>query len=427
MSFARDLRILLTGRRFRQLFQVRVASQFADGVFQVALASYVFFSPERQPNAEAIAVALAAVLLPFSLLGPFAGVFLDRWNRRNVLVWCNAVRAVPVLVAAAIIATSRHDVALVVVVIVSFSINRFFLAGLSAALPRVVRPDDLVLANSLTPTSGTLAFMCGLALATGLSRIPGSLGGDVAIVMLAAVVYLTAAALATLIPPHLLGPDLDPTRPDVRRALGRIPSGLAAGLRHLHSRPVAAGALAVIAAHRFFYGLSTIATILLYRNYFNDPADTDAGLAGLSVAVVVSGLGFFLAAVLTPLATQRVTPHAWMLCLLGLAAIIEAFPGALYTEPTLLLAAFVLGLSAQGVKICVDTLVQTTVDDAFRGRIFSVYDVVFNVVFVAAAAVGTIVVPPTGKSYPLVAAISLGYAATAVAYAVWTRRRVAVA
>ena len=69
-----------------------MSSQLTDGVFQVALASYVVFSPERAPGPGAIAAALAVVLLPFSVLGPFVGVFLDRWSRRQVLAWSNFVR-----------------------------------------------------------------------------------------------------------------------------------------------------------------------------------------------------------------------------------------------------------------------------------------------------------------------------------------------
>jgi MFS family permease len=91
MRFGAALRHLLRRQRFRQLFAVRVTSQFSDGVFQVALASYVLFSPERQPDAASIAAALASVLLPFSVLGPFVGVFLDRWSRRQVLLVSNLV------------------------------------------------------------------------------------------------------------------------------------------------------------------------------------------------------------------------------------------------------------------------------------------------------------------------------------------------
>ncbi len=416
MRLVADLRHLLTLLRFRQLFAVRVTSQLGDGILQVALASYVLFSPERQPDAAAIAGALAAVLLPFSILGPFAGVFLDRWSRRQILFLCNVVRLVPVAVVASLILAGVSGPVLFVAVLAAFSINRFFLACLSAALPHVVAEDELVLANSVTPTAGTISFIAGLALASGVRGVLPGGEPDVVIVCMAGGAYATAALLATRLPRGLLGPDFDPGRPAVQRALIHVSHGLVAGLSHLRQRRRAAFALGVISAHRFFYGLSTVATILLYRNYFNDPADTDAGLAGLSVAILVSGLGFFAAAVVTPMVTARISPQHWIVALLAAAAVCEVLPGALYTEPSLLAAAFVLGLSAQGVKICVDTLVQTGVEDAFRGRVFSLYDVAFNVVFVAAAALGALIVPTTGKSYPVVALIAAGYAATAVAY-----------
>ena len=97
----RHLVHLLRGTWFRRLFAVRIASQLTDGVFQVALASYVVFSPERAPGPGAIAAALAVVLLPFSVLGPFVGVLLDRWSRRQVLAWSNFVRVGLVAVLAA--------------------------------------------------------------------------------------------------------------------------------------------------------------------------------------------------------------------------------------------------------------------------------------------------------------------------------------
>ena len=175
--------------------------------------------------------------------------------------------------------------------------------------------------------------------------------------------------------------------------------------------------------HRFFYGISTVALILLYRNYFHGPGETDAAFNGLSVAVLVSGVGFVSAAVLTPVVTERVPQRTWVLTLLVGAAVTQIVPGALYTEPALLVSAFFLGLASQGIKIVVDTLVQTHVDDVFRGRVFSLYDVIFNVAFVAAAAVGALVLPDDGKSYVVLVAIAVGYLLTAGWYARVTRVR----
>ena len=77
MGTLRHLVHLLRGQWFRRLFSVRATSQFSDGIFQAALASYVLFSPEKQPTPAAIAGTLTVMLLPFTVLGPFAGVFLE--------------------------------------------------------------------------------------------------------------------------------------------------------------------------------------------------------------------------------------------------------------------------------------------------------------------------------------------------------------
>jgi MFS family permease len=419
MRAVRDLRLLLGGRGFRRLFTVRVASQFGDGVFQVALASYVLFSPERQTSPEAIAASFAAVLLPFSVLGPFTGVLIDRWSRRQVLLWSNLVRAAVMLVLTGVVAAGESGTWFFLVVLVALSVNRFLLAALSAALPHVVDEERLVMANSVTPTCGTFAFLLGLA-AGGLLREVVQRAdpayGDLAVLLSAAVLFTGAATLALRIGRDRLGPDFDPGLPGVREHVRHVTAGLVDGFHHLRERREAADGLLAIGSHRFFYGISTVATILLYRAYFNPADDPEAGFAGLALAVLVSGAGFVSAALVTPVATTRWSLQQWVTGLLVLAAGVQVFPGALYTEPALLVAAFALGLTSQGIKISVDTLVQEWVDDAFRGRVFAIYDVIFNVAFVAAAAVGAVILPLDGKSYPALALVAVGYVATAVTY-----------
>ena len=420
MTTWRHLAHLLRGTWFRRLFSVRVTSQFADGIFQVALASYVIFSPERAPSPAAIAGALAVVLLPFSVLGPFVGVFLDRWSRRQVLALSNGFRVVLVALIAAGVAADFEGPTLLAVILAALSVNRFLLAGLSASLPHVVDPPDLIMANAVTPTAGTLASLTGVAVGSAgrvLFERVDVVNGDVAVLLTAAVFFGLAALLALRIPRALLGPTYDPTRPGVREAARHVARGLLDGLAHLSHRRAAADGLGAIGAHRFFFGLSTVMLILLHRNYFNAPDEVDAAFNGLAVAVLVSGAGFVSAAFITPFVTERITLRAWILTLLGTAAFTQLMPGAFFTETALLVSAYFLGLASQGIKICVDTLVQAGVDDAFRGRIFSLYDVIFNVAFVGAAAVAAVVLPLSGRSYAVLVAISLGYVATALVYA----------
>ena len=423
MSFVGDLRAVAHERDFRRLYATRLVSQAADGAFQVALASLFFFAPERQTSASAVAGAFATLLLPYSLVGPFAGVLLDRWRQRQVLVRANVLRAGLVLGVGALVLAEVQGLGLYVAVLACLSVNRFFLAGLSAALPHVVHRSELVMANSVSTTSGTLVAILGGAVGVGLRLLLGE-GRltDAGIIALAAVTYLLSAALAARMHRDLLGPDLTGAPPETVRAVRHVVGGLADGARHVISRRPAGFALASIGGHRLGYGISTIATILLCRNYFTEPDDVDAGIALLGAVFLASGIGFFLAAVFTPMVTLRLRKSTWMVICFAGASGVESLFVVWVSVPLMLAGALVLGIAAQGAKICVDTIVQEAIEDAFRGRVFSFYDVLFNVAFVSAAAVAVLVVPPDGFSPLLYAGISAGYLATAVAYRLASNR-----
>jgi len=99
-SFLADLRAVLAERNFRRLFATRLISQAGDGIFTAGLGAYVFFNATTFPDPGAAAAAFAVLYLPYSLVGPFAGVFIDRWSRRQILVWSALVRSVFVALTA---------------------------------------------------------------------------------------------------------------------------------------------------------------------------------------------------------------------------------------------------------------------------------------------------------------------------------------
>ncbi|MFB7484909.1 MFS transporter [Streptomyces anulatus] len=417
MSVARDLRTLLRLRNFRRLLTVRLLSQSADGVYQVALAAYVVFSPEKQTSAAAIASAMAVLLLPYSLIGPFAGVLLDRWPRRQVFLYGNLLRAALACSTALLILASVPDWLFYASALCVTAVNRFVLAGLSAALPRVVDTDRLVVANSLSPTAGTLAATAGGGLAFVVRLVADE--SDAAVVLLGSMLYLLSALASLSLPRALLGPDTDESPLRVRAALAVTARGLVAGLRHLAQRRHAAGALAAMTVIRFCYGALTVMVLMLCRYAWSD-TESD-GLALLGLAVGMSGAGFFVAAVLTPWAVGQLGRYGWIVGCAGAAAVLVPALGLSFAPVPMLIAAFVLGIVTQGAKIATDTVVQTSVDDSFRGRVFSLYDVLFNVAFVSAAGVAALMLPPDGRSVAVVAVVSVLYAVVAVT--MFRRRR----
>src|SRR3954470_21903978 len=103
---AGGIRELLARRWFRWLFGTRLVSQTADGIFQGSLASAVFFNPDHQTDPKQAAAGFVVLLLPYSLVGPFAGVCLDRWSRQRVLVVANVVRSVFIAATAVVLAAA---------------------------------------------------------------------------------------------------------------------------------------------------------------------------------------------------------------------------------------------------------------------------------------------------------------------------------
>ncbi|MEU1537607.1 MFS transporter [Actinacidiphila glaucinigra] len=427
MPVVRDLRVLLRFRDFRRLLAVRLLSQLSDGVFQVAMAAYVVFSPEKQASPAAIASAMAVLLLPYSLLGPFTGVLLDRWRRRQVLLHCNLLRAALSLGTAVLMLLRVPDWLFYLSALSVTGINRFVLAGLSAALPRVVDGERLVMANALSPTAGTLAATAGGGAAFLMHLVvPEGVRSDVMVVVLGAILYLCAGLTALTLGRDLLGPDPSRVQPRVGEALLSTFRGLAHGLRHLRRRPRAARALAAMTAMRFCYGGLTVTVLMLCRYAWSGSDGTEHGtadgLALLGLAVAVSGAGFFTAAVVTPWATGRFGTFGWITVCAGSAAVLLPALGLPFEPAPVLAAAFVLGLATQGAKIATDTVVQSSIDDAYRGRIFSIYDVLFNVAFVGAAALCALVLPPDGRSAGLLLGLSAIYAAVAFGTARTPRR-----
>jgi Major Facilitator Superfamily len=198
---------------------------------------------------------------------------------------------------------------------------------------------------------------------------------------------------------------------------------MVAGARHVLQRPPVAAALLAIAVHRLGYGLLTLMTLLLYRNTFEAWGPFfPAGLMGLGELLAAGAVGVLLAAAVTPWVVRHIGKRRWITALLVGGGLAQLALGLPFLPPTTVVAGLLIGFVGQGVKICVDSTLQESVTDDFRGRVFSVYDTLFNVTFVVALLAAAFVLPPSGISYGLLVAVGVGYLGGAAAYAHLTRR-----
>lgn len=400
MAVLADLKSLLVHDGFRRLFRVRLISQCGDGMFQVGLATLYFFNPTSMTTAGGVAAAFTILLLPFTIVGPFVGPLLDRWSRQAVLFWGNTVRAVLCAALAVLMFVGAGFVPISVLALITLGINRFLLSALSAGLPHVVPRRQLVMANSIVPTLGAVATVVGAVLGFVINRIAteGPVR-DASALVVAALLLVGAVWAASRIGYRELGPDGRVSIP-LGSQLRLILDDLWRGAHYLARRGTPGHALIVMAVHRFLYGVNFIALLLISRNLLADPADADAGLAMFALLSGISLAGNGSAIILTPIAHERMTPHQWIVACLGISTLSQILLVATPQLPWIAIAAVLMGLGVQGAKIAVDTIVQRDVVDAYRGRAFALYDMLYNAAFVGAAALAAAILPDTGWSRP---------------------------
>lgn len=415
-----ELRRVLSGHNLRLLLGVRLAGQTGDGMLQAGLAAYVLFSPEREATPSRIATSFAVLLLPYSLIGPFVGVLLDRWPRRTMMMVVNVLRAIVVAgLLTILVGTGRVDWQLAIAVLAVLGMNRFLLAGLSASLPHTVDGAGLVTANSYVPTSGTLAVVVGGGLGVVLARLAG--GGDrgsQAALVTAAALYLLAAWFATRFPPDLLGPHGE------RPATGSLPevvTGMWDGVSVLRRARESSRAIALVIAHRVVFAALTVDIILVLRTVLHLRNQAAAALSDLAFVTVAAGIGAFIAAVLTPWMARRIGPVVWSISPMLLGALVIPIAFSIETLPSLIVLGFTVGAAGQAAKVCADTIVQAQISDDHLGRAFSVYDIVLNGGVIAGATIVALAAPPHGGPAGAAPWASLLLVAASLVYLVSSR------
>ena len=377
---------------FRSLVSGQALGQLGDGLTQIAFAQLVVFDIGRGASPGRIAGILAVTLLPFSLVGPLGGVLIDRWDRRRTLIIASLCRASLAAVAIAA-AALRSEVLAYAGVVLLLSSSRFVLDAKGAVLPRTVEARDLVRANAISGLIGmTAAFigavggamfvswsvMAGFLLGAGayfaasvcFARLP-AVGGGTRTNTVAAVVVQLARELRT-------GAAVIVRTPDLRRPL------------------------TAVSLHRLLLGAGFVLLVLVADHRYHLQA------SGYGLAIAVTGVAAVAGTVSAPWVSGRWPPRVLLpLAFLPPAAAV-AVVGYAPSLASLVCAVAVAAVSFQSLKVISDALVGRNSPDAVRGRVFAIYDVLYNVAFVLA---GLLMIPfwQLGREQALASWLAVGF------------------
>ena len=376
----------LRSHDFRRLFGVRLVSQFADGLFQAALIASEVFNPEEQSTTVGLFKATLVVSLPFSVLGPFTGVFIDRWSRRRIMVCAPWLRTATV--ALVLFDPVDQAVPFFAGALIVLSVNRFFLATAQAVVPRLVPGEDLLIANSMATVGGTVALLTGVFVGGRVADAFGNAG----IVLAAGGLWLVASLVASRIRSDLT-PEAVPEDPELlRHAVRRVLAEFRDGVRKLAGTPRAVGPIVSITVDQVGQGVILTLSLVVFRERFQEGVGSFSNLIGAGGLGVLLGIAT-VGALEERFSKERIVAGAFLVGGVVLLAV------SLYvTGVSVLLASFATGTTFAWKKIPVDTLVQESLPDGYRGRVFAVYDVAYNLSRVVAAAIAIPLFPRLGDA-----------------------------
>ena len=387
---------LLRHPRFSRLLAIRWTGQATDGIFQSALASFVLFSPERQANALNAALGFAVVLLPYSIVGPFVGTILDRVSRQRALFFANLARSANLLLVALFVFSGTTGIALTTVVLIAFGINRLILAALSAGLPLLIDSKSLITANATAVTGGSVLVVIGGGIGVGVRAVTDSLAfanhADALLILMASAGYFAAALLTSRLDKFEIGPlEHEKKRASFMQGITEMREGF----QFLKIHGDAARGIAATAVHRGGLTALTLTALLLERNSFNDPNFPEQGV--------------FLGAFLAPYGVSKAGRHRWIRLAILASAACPIILAITQTQLTLILTAFLVSFFGQNLKVTNDALVQSKIDDYYRGRVFAVYDVVVNAAIVSGGLIAALLLPTSGLGAIVPLCVSISY------------------
>lgn len=391
----RGLALIFQRRDFGLLMGVQFLAQAGDGLFQTAVAKAVAFGGQKGFDVEGASsvdelITIVLVLfVPYTIISPFLGVVIDRWDRRKLLFASNGLRALLVGAIAIIGVSTTADesvtgllgteilppVVLFLTFMITLACTRVVLATKAAALPATLDGSSLVEANAVSQLGGAL-FQLGAA---GVAFIASSFLPAWPIVLAGGAVYAAAALMAMLIQragePHAsLG---------LVQEIARVARSIVGGVREVARTPKAASSISTYFWLRFLWSFTIVGVGFVARDLV---ADQDLQVLILTGGAGAGGavLGFILAA---RLHDKVRTTAMLVLGASSVAGLAVAVLGGLEFKASIALLTFFLGFGFFLGKISLDTMVQEALGDDFRGRAFSLYDIAYNLAWVVAAVI----------------------------------------
>ncbi len=367
---------VIRSRTYFPLWLGQLLSGFGDTLHYIALVVLVF-----QLSGQGLAVAgvVAAEVVPVLLLGPVAGVVIDRFSRKGVLIGADLVRAA--LVASLIWPQGVWHAYLVAAGLAAG--NTFFNPAVQAVIPALTTEGQRLAANSVAWSTGRLVQILASAVVGGLIAFTGT---GPAFALNAASFVASALLIATLAIPAHAGQVGEGSKRGLRRYFADARAGLTFALRdRFVSRLLLVQALA-----SFAVGATGALLVVLAEQHLRL---APAGFAWLIGAI---GMGALLGPLIPNTLARDYRDARWLFVPYIIRGVGDVLIAVFTPLPVALVILFIYGLNTSTGMVVFSSTVQGAVPDSVRGRVFTMLDVAWNVMRLLSLALGGVLVDAWG-------------------------------
>lgn len=412
---------VLSNRNFLFLWIGQLISTFGDRLTQMALVALVY---QQNPGSEiALAKLISFTIIPVFIIGPIAGVWVDRLNRKNVMVISDIVRGCLILSIPFFIG-ARQILLVYLAIFITFSISRFFIPSKMAIIPDLVPKENLLVANTLSGTTYMIGNVVGLVVAGIIVNIQsvGAIGGFYIDSMTFFVSALLIAMIAHVRSIKEVSRDIVTTTEAIGSSLRRsIASDITEGLKTIWKHRDMRFIVSVFFVLMAGLGAISCVIIVFVQNAFGT-STRDLGFLGTFLVV-----GLFIGTMLygrfgQKLAKRKIVFYSFIasgILITVFAMVVENHPNLFATG---VVAAF-LGVAASPIMVSANTLTHEAIPEELRGRVFSSLEVVIHLGFMAAMFLAAYAAKYIGRLWVIMIAGAVFYLCGAVGLAVEARNK----
>jgi MFS family permease len=356
---------LIRNRRYFPLWLGQLISNLGDTLHYIALIVWVY---ERTGSSLAVSGAVFFEVVPVILLAPVAGIVIDRFSRKAVLITSDLLRAW--LVLSLLFTTELWQVYAIISLLTAA--GTFFNPAVSATLPTLLDEEDLLAANSVSWSTGRFVQIIGSALALGVIQ---AIGAEAAFLFNAGT-FLISGLFLLLLP-------VPPGRPVAARGWQAFITDAKEGLAFTRHHRFVSQLVLIQALASLSVGATSALLVVLAQEHYQLPP------GGFGSFILAIGVGALLGPFLLGLILRRRTDHpSWMFVPYIFRGIGDVFLAVVATPPLAWLLLFIYGLNTSSGMVLYQTWVQRLVPDHMRGRVFTWLDVVWNVMKVLSLGIG---------------------------------------